>query len=115
MASIKISKTSRYVGTNLYRVFDNSGYPTNNFYFGVWNRPNISTDNDTGVEHTIKEHEIGRLDLVAYSYYGDPLLWWVIADANGISDQFTEMQAGSTLFIPALDEVEGSLEASRRK
>lgn len=114
-SSIKVSKTSRYVGTPVYRVFDNYGYPTNNYYFGVWNRPNIDLSVDSGVYHTVSEHEIGRLDLVAYDYYGDPLLWWVIADANQISDQFTEVQAGQVIFVPNLDIVSGALQEASRK
>lgn len=114
MTSIKVSKTSRYVGTDLYRVSDSFGYPTNNFYFGVWRRPVIDVESDDqSVSHTVQEHELGRLDLLAHRYYGDPLLWWVIADANHIIDQFTEINAGDVIIIPSIDVVTGAMEAAR--
>lgn len=34
-----------------------------------------------------------RLDLIAFDFYGDPSLWWVIASANDLN--------GSSLFTPA--------------
>jgi hypothetical protein len=34
-----------------------------------------------------------RLDLIAYDFYGDPSLWWIIASANDLN--------GSSLFPPA--------------
>lgn len=34
-----------------------------------------------------------RLDLIAFDFYGDPSLWWVIASANDLN--------GSSLFPPA--------------
>ncbi len=33
-----------------------------------------------------------RLDTLANTYYGDPSMWWIIAQANAIT--------GGTLFIP---------------
>lgn len=34
-----------------------------------------------------------RLDTLANTYYGDPAMWWIIAQANAIT--------GGTLFVPA--------------
>ena len=40
-----------------------------------------------------------RLDLLAYNYYGDRKLWWVIAKANGIRGKIA-LKAGQILRIP---------------
>lgn len=41
-----------------------------------------------------------RLDLVSELFYGVPDLWWVIADANNISDPLVGVPAGTKLRIP---------------
>ena len=40
-----------------------------------------------------------RLDNLAYKYYGDNTLWWIIAKANGIRG-ITALYAGTVLRIP---------------
>jgi nucleoid-associated protein YgaU len=40
------------------------------------------------------------LDTLAYKYYGDPTLWWVIALANGIGKARMSVEAGIQLRIP---------------
>ena len=48
--------------------------------------------------HTVTAGD--RLPLVAYRMYGDPALWRLIADANGIDDPLV-LWPGTTLLIPA--------------
>ena len=40
-----------------------------------------------------------RIDALAYQYYGDISLWWIISKANGIKGQ-TALRPGTTLRIP---------------
>lgn len=40
------------------------------------------------------------LDSLAYKYYGDPTLWWVIALANGIGKAKMSVEPGLQLRIP---------------
>lgn len=40
-----------------------------------------------------------RFDLIAFKYYNNPSLWWVIAIANGLSLP-TEIENGMILRIP---------------
>ena len=40
------------------------------------------------------------LDTLAYKYYGDPTLYWIIANANKIGKGRLSVQAGLTLRIP---------------
>src|SRR5262252_6110415 len=37
----------------------------------------------TVAQHTVKQADRDRLDLLAAKYLGDPLLSWLICDANG--------------------------------
>tara|TARA_R100000008_G_scaffold86729_2_gene81176 strand:+ start:1187 stop:1462 length:276 start_codon:yes stop_codon:yes gene_type:complete len=40
-----------------------------------------------------------RLDILAYQYYGDPQLWWYIAQANHLSSM--NVEEGLQLRIPS--------------
>ncbi len=42
------------------------------------------------------------LDKIAWEYYNDEKLWWVIAEYNDITFPF-ELQAGKTLIIPSYE------------
>lgn len=56
----------------------------NPLYMETKNPANIAmTDYST---HLVTKDQEGRLDKIAYIYYGDPKLWWLIAYANDIID-----------------------------
>lgn len=55
--------------------------------------------------HKIKVNEKTRLDLLAHIYYNNALLWWVIAEANDITDPFIEIDVGTYLRIPSMDSL----------
>jgi len=40
------------------------------------------------------------LDTLAYRYYGDPTLWWIIALANGLGKARMSVQPGLQLRVP---------------
>jgi len=42
-----------------------------------------------------------RIDRIAYKHYGDPVLWWVIAAANGMELLPDALCTGQVLRIPA--------------
>jgi hypothetical protein len=42
-----------------------------------------------------------RLDLLAYDFYGDPSLWWIIASANALPGDSLFPPIGAQLRIPA--------------
>ena len=48
---------------------------------------------------------LGRLDLLAYDTYGEPLLWWVLALANGIDDPFDDALVNTLLRVPDILDV----------
>lgn len=43
-----------------------------------------------------------RLDTIAFKFYGNSKLWWVLADCNNIIDPFL-LEVGSNIVIPNLD------------
>lgn len=49
--------------------------------------------------HQVMDND--RIDLLAYRYYQDPRLWWVIAAANEIEEVPTHFNVGDQLRIPA--------------
>ena len=48
----------------------------------------------------IVSNEADFLDTLAYKYYGDPTLWWIIANVNNIGKGRMSVAAGLTLRIP---------------
>lgn len=74
---------SRYDGK---RVYKSTIYP-----------PIPSSPMDT----LIVSNEGDYLDTLAYKYYGDPTLYWIIANANNIGKGRMSVQPGLTLRIPA--------------
>jgi hypothetical protein len=42
-----------------------------------------------------------RLDLLAYKYYNDSGLWWVISRANNLDPSITTAEVGTELRIPS--------------
>jgi len=51
------------------------------------------------LQYTVVESD--RIDLIAQKFYGDPVLWWVIAAANGMELVPNELHSGQTLRIPS--------------
>ncbi|MFE2101077.1 tail protein X [Streptomyces sp. NPDC059468] len=43
-----------------------------------------------------------RIDLLAEHYYGDPLLWWNISDANPEIMTWDVLPVGATIRIPSV-------------
>lgn len=56
--------------------------------------------------HQIETGEEGRLDLIAYKYYGHPMLYWIIAEANEIIDPLS-ITVGDILRIPSTQSLYG--------
>lgn len=68
-----------------------SQYYTNNLY------PDVPySDEDAYVITTVGD----RLDLMAFDFYGDAELWWVIASANSLSGDSLIPTPGTQLRIP---------------
>lgn len=61
----------------------------------------------TDIFHKVAPNEVGRLDIIADKYYRNPLLWWVIAQANDIYDPIKGVPVGTTLRVPLLETLYG--------
>ena len=65
-----------------------------------------ASDND----FYIISDEGDRLDLLAYKYYNDVSMWWVIAVANNLNDANFYVEPGIQLRIPAnIDKINNDL------
>lgn len=91
------NKTSRYVQGGLTEVGP----------IGLewWGRFSLPRDDTTDLSYTIDETTNGRLDKVAYGFYNDPSLWWIIAQYNNLLDPYTEAFSGRILTIPSHERV----------
>lgn len=69
------------------------------------NKFDIETNQYSDYYHIITQDEIGRLDVVAARYYGDPKLWWIIAYANNITDAFNQVTLNKFIIIPPIDSL----------
>jgi hypothetical protein len=59
---------------------------------------------------TVTQEMEHRPDLVAQSAYGNPDLWWVIYEFNGIRDPLFGLRAGQILRLPELERVLGAIQ-----
>jgi len=67
-----------------------------------WDLPGYPTiiPQDDDLTHTVSSDEVARVDLIAYDYYGDSELWWVIMLANSKQDM-SAFSMGEQITIPA--------------
>lgn len=72
---------------------------------GWWEQYNISKNDVTDITVYIDVKYKSRPDLIAYEYYGDTSLTWVVLQYNNIVDVETELVVGSNITIPSKDRV----------
>ena len=65
-------------------------------------------ESNRDIYHRVASNEVGRLDKLANQYYNNPLLWWVIAQANNIRDPFAPISPGTLLRIPPVESLYGT-------
>lgn len=93
------------------RYGDKSPYGTtkvkNKQYLDVLNiRPVPARDDD--VLYTVQPQFTHRPDLLAYSVYGTPKLWWVFAQRNMdvLKDPVYDLVAGLEIYLPRQDKLQ---------
>ena len=64
-------------------------------------------ESSSDIFHTVQPNEVGRLDLIAYKYYRNPLFWWIIAQANDIHDPIQGAPSGTMLRVPTIETLYG--------
>ena len=67
-------------------------------FFDVLNLPDIPIQPDD-IVHVVQESQ--RIDALATLYYGDPVLWWVIAAVNDVELPPFGLEIGARLRIPS--------------
>lgn len=65
--------------------------------------PDYTTEvRGSDILHVVRDSD--RLDLLAYKYFGDSRLWWVIAEFNNIFWMF-DLEVGTTLRMPSVERL----------
>lgn len=94
---------SRYTNTKTLTESD-----TKVKYFESIIYPKVKPSDD---DFYIISQEGDRLDLLAYKYYKDVSMWWIIATANNLNDANFFVKPGIQLRIPAnVDKIYSDLE-----
>jgi nucleoid-associated protein YgaU len=94
---IQISNSSRQAYSTRYRGVSGD-------YWGT--RPPISIPKSgKDAFHRVTDDDVKRIDLLAWRYYGDCALWWVIAEANDIVNPLG-LEVSRVLRIPSLETVQ---------
>src|SRR5580698_7977980 len=93
--------TSRYYGTPTQQYNQPDGTPVMFLARRILPQPNIYTSVQS---YVVVDGD--RLDNLAARFLGDPLLYWMICDANGATDpDELTMQTGRTILIPVASGV----------
>jgi hypothetical protein len=69
-----------------------------------WSKAAVKRDPSDLVYFMERKYE-NRPDMLGYVFYGDPGLWWIIAQYNNILDPVVELVEGTLLLIPTLDRI----------
>ena len=95
LTSINFPYSNRYKFCSVFSLEKES-------FFETYDIPEIPKSVDDKF-HQIIAGEEGRWDLISHKHYKTVDYWWLICHANGISDPFEIIPAGSLIRIPSLD------------
>lgn len=87
-------------------IFEGSRYSKNHLV-NINGKDTISFRKRIEFKHTFPYvfKEGDRLDILAYKYYKDPQLWWIILEANPNYLWEGDIQKGDVINIPSEEEV----------
>ncbi len=66
-----------------------------------WELDNLPTVPESVDDIYYQVKNVDRIDLLSTTFYGDPNLWWVIAQANDMEILPTDLQPGSIIRVPS--------------
>lgn len=95
-------QNSRYRGLRVITDLD-----TKKKFLETWERKEIPARPDD-FYHTVQPHEEFRLDKLAFDYYKNATLWWVIAQSNDISNPMEYPKTGDIVRIPSINTLYGN-------
>jgi len=75
-----------------------------------WERSDLEHDTSDTV-YALEQKYVGRPDLLAYAFYGDSRLKWVIMQYNDILDPEVELIASKLLVLPSIGKVAAAFPA----
>lgn len=96
-----LTETSRYVSGGTTEV--------NSKALEWWERTVFPVNSDDNI-YVVETRFVGRLDLIAATYYNEPRYWWVIAQYNNILDAYSEVIEGVILYIPTVTRLRSLLQ-----
>ena len=94
----ELSSSSRYNWSVLYH--DNK----NGDFYGT-RQPLKLREDESDLFHIVTDADSKRIDLIAWKYYRDVNLWWIIAEFNNINNPL-EIPVGTTLRIPTYERIQ---------
>lgn len=80
---------------------------------GWWEKREVAPD-ISDLLYVLEERYVGRPDLLAYAFYHDTKLWWVIPQFNHILDPVHELTLGKLLIIPSMDKINSTYFADNK-
>ena len=89
--TVQISKNSRLRYAPLVSVDDYE-------FWDLLVPPEIPVRSDE-IQYTVQMAD--RIDLLANKFYGDPVLWWVLAVANDLDILPTDLKYGQVIRVPS--------------
>jgi hypothetical protein len=100
---IPVSNASTMKWMDQHAVYDSESGAEIRF-LGLFEAPDM-TGAEEGETLLVVADVNARLDLIAYDYYGDPNLWWVIALHNDLDVPDAYLYRGQQLRVPSKDWV----------
>ena len=91
-----VSKHSRYTSGGITQQFANR--------LGWWERKVLNKQDDD-IHFIITPQFEKRPDLIAYHYYGDTRLMWIVLQYNNIVDPEVELVTGKEILLPTEERV----------
>lgn len=87
--------------------------------YGFWKVPAVKSlpelplDQGTYEIYTIGESDIRRVDLIAWKFYQDVNMWWVLCVYNNIANPFEDLTPGQKILIPNKTLVQQTIEQAK--
>lgn len=98
--TIKVGKDSMMVSTKVL-LEDVTG----TMAYGIWIPPYSYTPQAGDTIHTVSDADAGRPDLIAWKYYRNVKLFWLIMWVNNIRHPLRGLVTGKKLIIPSPSSV----------
>lgn len=98
---LRLSKGDKNKSGGLSTVNEHEGMAENGLTFSYFELPEYPEipDQDDDILHVVTTYD--RPDKLAYKYYGEARLWWVIAVKNGWDQPATSLDPGEEIVVPS--------------